>query len=103
MAGSRGSSSTWTVTAPLPTSASLRRLIHRDDLGQRGPRALDLRGLGTRRLRFGRVGRPRYRVRDRRRAYTGKLGGADRDGGRLARLAERVGGLPYRGRGVPRA
>src|SRR3979490_1096785 len=46
-----------------------------------GPRALDLRGLGTRRSQLDRVSAPGDRVRHRRRTPTGALHGTKRDGG----------------------
>src|SRR5438552_6401257 len=52
-----------------------------DVLSEPRPRALDLRGLGARRvIQLSRVGGPRDRVRVRRRARTRPLDGAGRDG-----------------------
>jgi hypothetical protein len=56
------------ATSRSPTSASLWNLI--DGPVEPRPRALDLRAVGTRRLRLGRVDGPRDRVRDGRRAGT---------------------------------
>jgi hypothetical protein len=55
------------------------------DAPEPGPRPVDVRGLGTRRLQLRRVGAPRHRVRDRRRTLTGDLVGAGGDGGGRAR------------------
>ena len=56
------------------------------DVGEPGPRALDLRGLGTRGLRPWRVGGPRHRIRVGRVDPDRAHGRARRDGGGLARL-----------------
>src|SRR4029453_4198924 len=54
-------------------------------------------GLDGWRLQLGRVGAPEDRVRDRQRACTRQLDGADRNGGGLAQLPQRLGGVPRRG------
>src|SRR5207248_6012501 len=50
-----------------------------------------------------RVGPPRNRIRDGRRTWLAESQGRDSDGADLARVLERMGGLPRRGFGVSRA
>ena len=72
---------------PPLTETSIDNEVTRDnpaDVREPGPRALDLRGLGTRRLQLGRLGAPRDRVRGGRWTRTGELDGRGRDGRGLA-------------------
>src|ERR1700730_7783222 len=98
---SRSSSTTGTANVASPPLAwpgtTPREALSYDP----GPRALDLRSLGTRRLQLGRMGRPGDRVHVRRWARTRQLDRCGRDGGGLSWLVEGVGGLPRPGRRAP--
>src|SRR6185437_3555977 len=71
-----------------PRPAGVCRAAGVSDVGEPGPRALDLRGMGTRRLQLCRVGRSRDPVRVRGRTRTGPLDGAAGDVRALRRMAE---------------
>src|SRR5208283_2114452 len=62
---------TWSYTGQAGTAGRLSVVPGlADGVGEPRPRALDLRGLGTRRLQLGRVGAPRGRVPEHRAALT---------------------------------